>query len=101
MFDTLANLTPHQRLWGNVMIQTLLDAVEGPMDPSLNRPGGADPDEYESRLISIYQVTELDQSFCFACEAVGFNPVTVRDSFIAGNMTRESLYYAMGKLSSR
>lgn len=82
----------------------ILDAIEGPMPEQSGTKRTNDDDgsvERESRAISRSQITGMDDAFCFVCDAVGFEPESVRDSYLAGNMTREGIYYVMDKLSSR
>mgnify|MGYP000704445145 CR=1 FL=1 len=98
----LSTLTAEQRLWGKVLCQMLLDAIEGPEPFRASPSGGEDKsEEYESRRISRGQVTDMDEAFCFACDAMDWDPEVIRDSYLAGNMTREGVYYVMEKLTNR
>ena len=81
-------------MWGAALCQMLLDALDGPMPI----PNDAE-EELQSRYMSYYQVDQMDDMFCFACDAIGLEPDAIRESFRAGHMTRDRLYYVMGRFT--
>lgn len=83
-------MTPEQKLWGAALCQMLLDAMS---DPPCHT------DEYEEQVISDWQITQMDEWFCYACQSVGLEPDSVRASYLGGRMSRDSIYYVFNRLT--